>query len=951
MTFHRALSWSRLPLVALAFYLAAAVLAQPLLSADSQVQLRFKNGDYVSGVLVDCQEANHIGINSDAFETPLIARVDRVGSLERKEELLPGQPDEYSFVLSNHSTLVGKLIAMTEESVTIRSRSLGEVTFPRPLLNEMVESAGVGKLLFVGPRSSQTWKSEPKSDAWTLEGGALATSLAGHPIQCDLQMPDLCEVRVKLSWTKFPGFMLALGTQAGLPANKQREPASVRIESWGTSLTMVRSGAAETDFVALGELSQDGGRIDLVLYIDDTKGEVTACAPTGKVLGRVLVADKNVANASMMKLLNTSQGKDALRLERIQVRQWNGRLPGQANMDNGGVVDRQGNRIPGKIEQFDADKQTITVVGEDKSNSTIELSKLGRALFQTEAAAQGASTEPPDDALEVQLADGSTCVAVWKSSKDGKVELVMDGLSQPLNASFDHLIALSGNGTSIKDGDLPARAGSLQNDQLKLLGCLSDSSAPGALFWQPMCAAKPAQLRPEFEGKIVYEAEPPKATAPAKARADANGGMGMMGGVVILGMGGMGGQAKPAKEEAKATTVYAGLKSRTGDVVVGKVEKIDENGVTFQMGDRTVVAAHASVDSVTLVDRARVLELPPEKLKQLMTIPRAAKPDPPTHLFVSVNGDYLRGRLIKYIDGRVTAEIRLESVEFPAGAIAQVVWLYSRDWDDKKPVAKADPDDKPKIADDKQPEQPQAAGAAPTLLQVYALQKNDKAVTFTPTKTSFQGEEKYQVLQGQNELLGECEVRISEVKSLLVGRDVGAIARKMQKDAWRLSVATLPKVYQEGDQTSESGGSPLVGKPAPNFELKTTSDDKFALSKLKGKVTVLDFWASWCGPCMQTMPEVDRIVEEVGGDEVQLVAVNLQESKERALAAVKRLDLTATVVLDEDGEVAQKYEASAIPQTVIIDREGTVTHLFVGGGPKFLKQFEEALKAALKQEK
>ncbi len=75
--------------------------------------------------------------------------------------------------------------------------------------------------------------------------------------------------------------------------------------------------------------------------------------------------------------------------------------------------------------------------------------------------------------------------------------------------------------------------------------------------------------------------------------------------------------------------------------------------------------------------------------------------------------------------------------------------------------------------------------------------------------------------------------------------------------------------------------------------------------------------------------EVERIVSAAEANDVDLIAVNLQESPERAMAAIERLDLKATVVLDIDGEVAQKYQASAIPQTVIIDRAGNVTHVFV----------------------
>ena len=117
----------------------------------------------------------------------------------------------------------------------------------------------------------------------------------------------------------------------------------------------------------------------------------------------------------------------------------------------------------------------------------------------------------------------------------------------------------------------------------------------------------------------------------------------------------------------------------------------------------------------------------------------------------------------------------------------------------------------------------------------------------------------------------------------------------------------------------------------------------FDLRDLRGKVVVLDFWASWCGPCIATMPEVERTVEEIGADDVELVAVNLQDSVPRAELAIKRMELTSTVVMDVDGEAGRYYEATAIPQTVIVDRDGKITHVFVGGGSNFLEEFSSAV--------
>ncbi|MBW8885810.1 MAG: TlpA family protein disulfide reductase, partial [Planctomycetia bacterium] len=94
----------------------------------------------------------------------------------------------------------------------------------------------------------------------------------------------------------------------------------------------------------------------------------------------------------------------------------------------------------------------------------------------------------------------------------------------------------------------------------------------------------------------------------------------------------------------------------------------------------------------------------------------------------------------------------------------------------------------------------------------------------------------------------------------------------------------------------------------------------------KGKVLVIDFWASWCGPCLQTMPQVEKVAAEFAEQGVKLVAINLEESPERIRMALERLKLEMTVALD---------------------REGKVARLFVGGSPRFDATLRQALKSVL----
>jgi peroxiredoxin len=99
------------------------------------------------------------------------------------------------------------------------------------------------------------------------------------------------------------------------------------------------------------------------------------------------------------------------------------------------------------------------------------------------------------------------------------------------------------------------------------------------------------------------------------------------------------------------------------------------------------------------------------------------------------------------------------------------------------------------------------------------------------------------------------------------------------------------------------------------------------------------------------MPQVERAATAFKDQDVQLVAVNLQETAEQVSGLLERQKLNVTVALDRDGRVADQYKAVAIPQTVIIDREGKVARLFVGGGSHLEDQLREALKSVLAGEK
>lgn len=899
------------------------VVGPPSLVADqANVRMRLKNGDYVTGQLTSSETPGHVSIRCSELEEPLDYDVQAIGSLEQMDEPKPLEVGKWSFAFSNSSVIIGNLVALTKEEITVESSSLGRVTLPRTNLTEIANTAQLGRPIFTGPRPGQNWKSDSGKDDWKFEAGALTTNRIGVPVQCDAGLTAKCEVRLVLSWAHTPNFAMLLGSMLAKPNAILQ--AAARIEVWEDMLVLVREVDSKVDLVPIGRISEMGGRISLVIHIDQATGAIYVSSPQGEFIGKVNMPSSAPQVNSKVQLINFSKQEGAVRLERLEVREWDGQMPIEKLKLGSGILDENGKHVDGEIVDYDARLAQLSLRKTDNSQWSIPLSTVRRIFFGNKQATIPSKPE----SVQLYLSDNSRIVGVWKNTTRDKAEILLEGMSESISIGLEHVLSALGSGQKFEASEWKGRVGTMETEMLKLRGSLVESSGAGELRWRAEGTESACKLNSVFVGKIefVKRAETPASVNSMAAQV-------LLGGIGILG------RPNPARNRVPPTpqfkTIEPALKFRSGDEVKGKVERIGEEGVTFTIFDQTKFVPHNKMEHVTLLSRQQASEASAAQLKRLMTVPRASKDDPPTHLFVSINGDYLRGRLVKIEEGRVTAEIRLAIVEFPVDTIAQIYWLHSRDWLDTK--------------SDSVPEgKTEKAGEVPAVLQMHVINSSGKAVTFTPTSITgkYTGGHQDHLLQGENELLGRCEVLVSDVASILIGRDVGAQARNLQKEAWKLSIATLPKVYQEGEKNGESG-SELIGKQAPDFSLKTTADKTLQLSGLRGRVLVLDFWASWCGPCIKTMPNIERIVQEVGGDQVELIAVNLQESKEKALAAIKRLGLSATVALDTDGNVAQLYQASAIPQTVIIDRQGKITHIFIGGGTRFLEQFSQALSDSL----
>jgi peroxiredoxin len=307
-----------------------------------------------------------------------------------------------------------------------------------------------------------------------------------------------------------------------------------------------------------------------------------------------------------------------------------------------------------------------------------------------------------------------------------------------------------------------------------------------------------------------------------------------------------------------------------------------------------------------------------EAKREALLLPRLRRDDPPKQVLIGRNGDLLRGEIEAITSTHLGFRSGLEHFKVPMDRVAAAVWV-------KKPVA---PDK------EKKPAQEAPAPPAEAGLQWLDLTNGGRLALRVE---SWNAKE----VAGTHPTLGALHIPLD----LLTGFRMEAPPVSIGQAAlagWTLETTPDPVLPEAG-----GGDSALAGKAAEDFKLPLLEGGDFVLKAQSGKVVVLDFWATWCGPCVKSLPGLVEAMAGFAADEVTFLAVNQGETPEQVKRFLEARHLAMPVAMDADQAVARKYAVEGIPHTVVIGPDKKVAFVKVGFSAEGTKEIAAAVTKAL----
>ncbi len=971
--------------------------------ATGNGQIFLNNGGFVHGRLQPADQEGVLGWQADMFTKPFDFQLKAVKHVNF-DNFTDAEPPtgEFAVELASHGRLFGHLVALSANEVVLETVTGQRLHIERGRVQRLVRATPELRRLrrtnIDDPGRAVAWefdfdgqrldlrddpavgaRSSDDSDAQAIGArfgipesllpqdnlDELATRIRRHLGRfVDLEIGGQCVLELDVRWDDSPQFDLALGVDHRHDSFQQ----AFRLEVWDGELVLIREFDDRlhmTPVLSAGDFAADR-RWRLLIELDQRASHVAIRDRSGELLAEMNVPVEEQSQGTGVRL-RTADGTQVTQLAATS-NTGDALAAADQKHEMPAIVLESGEVMNGEIMRLDEAQGTIAF---QQQNDTTEipldqvrqliLKEPDHRLLGTEAEPDGEMHAPLCRAV---TAEGWYLYGQWGGVHASEVSLHVSGVRESIriplaqldslsNSQFRHDRSESRNSEADRNApeeaggiDERAKHGRLIGSGVMLHGKITESEPSdevALLYWHPNGSRSAAPLRSSFEGRIAF---PPRRSPWSRAGGEARGGQranrGGLGGALAQLFGGKaqaagGGRSSQGKAQSKhdAWSDQEGmLFLRSGDTVPCQVVKTDRRGITFSSPTiEQGFVPHEEVKSVILADLNRPKQISATTRERLLMVPRARRDDPPTHLICSRTGDFLRGRLVGMDEDQLRVEVRLETRRIDRDLVAQIFWMHPEDIpSDSSELTEVDTDEK-------------TIGSSGEL-HLQARRADGTRISF-----DFQACRDEFMLVGHNSVLGECQVDVRQVDQLLLGVPNARSLEGSPLADWRLHHAPIPKAFLPG--AGEGGGeasgteSSLVGNPAPEFELELLGGETFHLGDSRGRVVVLDFWASWCGPCIQAMPQIEQVVAEFPETEVELIGVNLQEQPATISATLERLELDLTVALDRTGGVAEQYGVTAIPQTVIIDPDGNVARLYVGIHTSLAQEMHDSISELL----
>lgn len=152
-----------------------------------------------------------------------------------------------------------------------------------------------------------------------------------------------------------------------------------------------------------------------------------------------------------------------------------------------------------------------------------------------------------------------------------------------------------------------------------------------------------------------------------------------------------------------------------------------------------------------------------------------------------------------------------------------------------------------------------------------------------------------------------------------------------------------------GTAASTATAATAVGSPAPDFTLRVLDGPNLRLQEQRGKVVLVNFWATWCGPCRKEMPHLNRIADKYRSSGLVLLGINVDDDARNAADLAAKLGVKFPVLFDTDKKVSKLYDLNSMPSTLVIDRNGRVRYLHRGYQDGYEDLYDKQIRDLLKE--